>query len=161
MLVVRRGCGLPRVGHEILSFPINIIEGCVFGGPNMKDLGTRIYWFGCVVAATVLGIGVADYWFGCIPLLGGIGGHSLASRPRIFVRSGSLPECASGETRGRGGLGSIIRSTAYLKMTLPPNRPLGQTLLLSAVVMGTAALGAVVLFAITSWLWLVVHQGLH
>jgi hypothetical protein len=25
----------------------------------------------------------------CIPLLGGIGGHSLASRPRIFVRSGS------------------------------------------------------------------------
>jgi hypothetical protein len=46
-------------------------------------------------------------------------------------------------------------------MTLPPNRPLGQTLLLSAVVMGTAALGAVVLFAITSWLWLVVHQGLH
>jgi len=27
--------------------------------------------------------------------------------------------------------------------------------------MGTAALGAVVLFAITSWLWLVVHQGLH
>jgi hypothetical protein len=58
-------------------------------------------------------------------------------------------------------LGSIIRSTAYLKMTLPPNRPLGQTLLLSAVVMGTAALGAVVLFAVTSWLWLVVHQGLH
>jgi hypothetical protein len=28
----------------------------------MKDLGKRIYWFGCVVAATVLGIGVADYW---------------------------------------------------------------------------------------------------
>jgi len=27
--------------------------------------------------------------------------------------------------------------------------------------MGTAALGAVVLFAVTSWLWLVVHQGLH
>ena len=55
---------MPRVGHEILSFPINIIEGCVFGGSNMKDLGTRIYWFGCVVAATVLGIGVADCWFG-------------------------------------------------------------------------------------------------
>jgi len=55
----------------------------------MKDLGNTIYSFGCVVAATVLGIGVADYWFGCIPLLGGIGGHSLASRPRIFVRSGS------------------------------------------------------------------------
>ena len=56
--------------------------------------------------------------------------------------------------RGRGGLGSIIRRTAYLKMTLPPNRPLGQTLLLSAVVIGTAALDAVVVYAVTSWLWL-------
>ena len=46
-------------------------------------------------------------------------------------------------------------------MTLPPNRPLGQTLLLSAVVIGTTALGAVVLYAATGWLWLVVHQGLH
>jgi multisubunit Na+/H+ antiporter MnhC subunit len=46
-------------------------------------------------------------------------------------------------------------------MTLPPNRPLGQTLVLSAVVIGTSALGAVVLYAVTGWLWLVVHQGLH
>jgi hypothetical protein len=30
----------------------------------MKDLGNAIYSFGCVVAVTVLGIGVADYWFG-------------------------------------------------------------------------------------------------
>jgi hypothetical protein len=30
----------------------------------MKDLGNTIYAFGCVVAATVLGIGIADYWFG-------------------------------------------------------------------------------------------------
>ena len=30
----------------------------------MKDLGNTIYAFGCVVAATVLGLGVADYWFG-------------------------------------------------------------------------------------------------
>jgi hypothetical protein len=30
----------------------------------MKDFGNTIYAFGCVVAATVLGIGVADYWFG-------------------------------------------------------------------------------------------------
>jgi len=28
----------------------------------MQDLGKRIYWAGCVVAATVLGIGVVDYW---------------------------------------------------------------------------------------------------
>ena len=30
----------------------------------MKDLGHTIYSVGCVVAATVLGIGIADYWFG-------------------------------------------------------------------------------------------------
>jgi Mg2+/citrate symporter len=30
----------------------------------MKDFGNTIYSLGCVVAATVLGIGVADYWFG-------------------------------------------------------------------------------------------------
>jgi hypothetical protein len=30
----------------------------------MKELGNTIYAFGCVVAATVLGIGIADYWFG-------------------------------------------------------------------------------------------------
>ena len=46
-------------------------------------------------------------------------------------------------------------------MTLPPNRPLGQTLGFSAVVIGTSSRGAVVLYAVTGWLWLVVHQGLH
>jgi hypothetical protein len=30
----------------------------------MEELANKIYWFGCVVAATVLGIGVVDYWFG-------------------------------------------------------------------------------------------------
>ena len=47
------------------------------------------------------------------------------------------------------------------KMTLPPTRPLGQTLVLSAMVIGTMALGAVILWAATHGLWLVVHQGLH
>ena len=42
-----------------------------------------------------------------------------------------------------------------------PTRPLGQTLVLSAAVIGIAALGAVVLWAPTGWLWLVVHEGLH
>jgi multisubunit Na+/H+ antiporter MnhC subunit len=46
-------------------------------------------------------------------------------------------------------------------MTMPPTRPLGQTLVLSAAVIGIAALGAVVLWAATGWLWLVVHEGLH
>jgi hypothetical protein len=30
----------------------------------MKEFGNTIYAFCCVMAATVLGIGVADYWFG-------------------------------------------------------------------------------------------------
>jgi hypothetical protein len=49
-----------------------------------------------------------------------------------------------------------------LKMYAPhPHRSLAQSLLLSAVVIGIAALGAVVLWAATNWLWLVVYQGLH
>jgi len=46
-------------------------------------------------------------------------------------------------------------------MTLPPQRPLRQSLGWSAVVIAVAALAAVVLWAATSWLWLVVHEGLH
>jgi hypothetical protein len=30
----------------------------------VKDLGSTIYASGCVVAATILGVGVADYWGG-------------------------------------------------------------------------------------------------
>jgi multisubunit Na+/H+ antiporter MnhC subunit len=41
------------------------------------------------------------------------------------------------------------------------NRPVGQTLLLGAVVVGTTMLAAVILYAVTGWFWLVVHQGLH
>jgi hypothetical protein len=33
--------------------------------------------------------------------------------------------------------------------------------MLSAVVIGTMALGAIILWAVTHWLWLVVRQGLH
>jgi len=61
----------------------------------------------------------------------------------------------------RGSIGPIALRTTLLKMTLPPTRPLGQTLVLSAVVIGTMALGAVILWAATHWLWLVVHQRLH
>jgi hypothetical protein len=27
-------------------------------------LGDVIYWFGCIVSAVILALGVADYWFG-------------------------------------------------------------------------------------------------
>jgi multisubunit Na+/H+ antiporter MnhC subunit len=42
-----------------------------------------------------------------------------------------------------------------------PNRPLRQTLFLATIVIGFTMLGAVILYAVTEWLWLVVHQGLH
>jgi hypothetical protein len=42
-----------------------------------------------------------------------------------------------------------------------PNRSITATLLLGAIICGAMALGAVVLWAATSWLWLVVHEGLH
>ena len=58
-------------------------------------------------------------------------------------------------------IGPIALRTTLLKMTVPPTRPLGEALVLSAVVIGTMALGAVILWAATHGLWLVVHQGLH
>jgi hypothetical protein len=42
-----------------------------------------------------------------------------------------------------------------------PNRPLSDTLLLCGMVVAFTALGAVILYAMTEWLWLVVHEGLR
>jgi hypothetical protein len=42
-----------------------------------------------------------------------------------------------------------------------PNRRLRETIFLGLVVVGAAALGAVVLYGATTWLWLFVHQGLR
>jgi hypothetical protein len=54
-----------------------------------------------------------------------------------------------------GGLGP-------LNMFAPnPNRSFAATLLLSAIVFGVVAIGATLLWAVTGWLWLIVHQGLH
>ena len=53
----------------------------------MKDLGNTIYAFGCVAAATVLGIGFADYWFGHHPGSGGgLGQQAMESRAAIARR---------------------------------------------------------------------------
>jgi hypothetical protein len=45
--------------------------------------------------------------------------------------------------------------------TFPPSRPLRYSLLASVVVIVATAFAGVVLYAVTEWLWLVVHQGLH
>jgi hypothetical protein len=42
-----------------------------------------------------------------------------------------------------------------------PQRSLLETLLLGAVIVGVGALGAVVLYGATGWLWLIVHERLH
>ena len=53
----------------------------------MKDLGKAIYAFGCVVAATVLGIGVADYWFGHHELIAFLSWAVLAVIPWLVGRA--------------------------------------------------------------------------
>ena len=57
----------------------------------MKSFGNTIYAFACIVAATVLGIGIADYWFGQHQLT--VSWAALAAIPwpvgrRILARSG-------------------------------------------------------------------------
>ena len=47
----------------------------------MKELGNIIYWFGCVVAATLLVIGVFDYWFGDHHLTAFLSWAALATIP--------------------------------------------------------------------------------
>jgi len=53
----------------------------------MKELGNTIYWFGCVVAATLLGIGVADYWFGDRHLTAFLSWAVLAAIPWLVGRA--------------------------------------------------------------------------
>ena len=53
----------------------------------MKELGNSIYWFGCVVAATLLGIGVADYWFGDHHLTAFLSWAVLAAIPWLVGRA--------------------------------------------------------------------------
>ena len=53
----------------------------------MKDLGNTIYRFSCVVAATVLGIGVADYWFGDRHLTAFLSWAVLATVPWLVGRA--------------------------------------------------------------------------
>ena len=53
----------------------------------MKELGNTIYRFGCVVAATLLGIGVADYWFGDHHLTAFLSWVVLAAIPSLVGRA--------------------------------------------------------------------------
>ena len=53
----------------------------------MKDLGNTICSFGYVVAATVLGIGVADYWFGNHQFTAFLSWAALATIPWLVGRA--------------------------------------------------------------------------
>ncbi len=47
----------------------------------MADLGDVIYWFGCILAATILMLGVFDYRFGQGGLVSFLGWVALAAIP--------------------------------------------------------------------------------
>jgi hypothetical protein len=53
----------------------------------MKELGNTIYRFGCAVAATLLGIGVADYWLGDHHLTAFLSWAVLAAIPWLVGRA--------------------------------------------------------------------------
>jgi hypothetical protein len=53
----------------------------------MKDFGNTIYALGCVVTATVLGIGFADYWFGHHQLTAFLSWAVLAAIPWLVGRA--------------------------------------------------------------------------
>jgi hypothetical protein len=53
----------------------------------MGDLGNTIYSFGCVVAATVLGIGIADCWSGDHQMTAFLSWAVLAAIPWLIGRA--------------------------------------------------------------------------
>jgi hypothetical protein len=53
----------------------------------MGNPGNTIYWFCCVVAATVFGLGVADYWFGDHKLTAFLSWAVLAAIPWLVGRA--------------------------------------------------------------------------
>jgi hypothetical protein len=53
----------------------------------MKELGNTIYLWGCVVAATILGVGVADFWFGHGRFTAFLSWAVLAAIPWIIARA--------------------------------------------------------------------------
>jgi hypothetical protein len=56
----------------------------------MKSFGNTIYAFACIVAATVLGIGIADYWFGQHQLTAFLSWAALAVIPWLVGRASLL-----------------------------------------------------------------------
>jgi len=56
----------------------------------MKSFGNTIYAFACIVAATVLGIGIADYWFGQHQLTAFLSWAVLAAIPWLVGRASLL-----------------------------------------------------------------------
>ena len=54
---------------------------------EIKELGNIIYWFGCVVAATLLVIGIFDYWFGGHHVTAFLSWAALAAIPWLVGRA--------------------------------------------------------------------------
>jgi hypothetical protein len=75
------------------------------------------------------------------------------------LAKGQKLESASGEARSRGGLGSLNVRTARARTATPGARTVAAQLAGFGVVIGGTALSLVIVWAVTHWLWLVVHQG--
>jgi hypothetical protein len=58
------------------------------------------------------------------------------------------------------GAGKMLAPSESRRRSWQP-RPLRHILPAAALVIGATVLGAVILYGVTGWLWLVAHQGLH
>ena len=79
----------------------------------MKELGNIIYWFGCVVAATLLVIGVFDYWFGGHHLTAFLSWAVLAAIPWLVGRASLFVLAGLAERHHRIALRSKTESPQW------------------------------------------------
>jgi hypothetical protein len=79
----------------------------------MKDFGKTIYWFGWVVAATFVGIGLADYWFGHHDFTAFLSWAVLAAIPWLVGRASLFVLTGLADRRQRIALRSKTESPQW------------------------------------------------
>jgi hypothetical protein len=85
--VRERNCSSVGLGPSFLVWEDGHEISDCGGAQDMKDLGNAIYSFSCVVAATILGIGVADYCFDHQQLTAFLSWAVLAATPWLLGRA--------------------------------------------------------------------------
>jgi len=79
----------------------------------MKNFGKTIYWFGGVVAATFVGIGLADYWFGHHDFTAFLSWAVLAAIPWLVGRASLFVLTGLADRRHRIALRSKTESLQW------------------------------------------------